>query len=175
MTQSVILIGPMGAGKSAIGRQLARRLELPFHDTDDAIRERTGVDIPFIFDLEGEAGFRRREEAVLKTLLEGGQAVISTGGGIILSADNRTLMREKGVVVFLETSVDWQWSRTRRGRQRPLLDTEDPRAKLETLYRIRKPLYEETAHVTVETDGRRVPAVAASIVNTLKTVTEQSG
>lgn len=153
----------MGAGKSAIGRQLARRLSLPFFDTDEVMQQRTGVDIPLIFELEGEAGFRRREEAIVAALVTGEPAVIATGGGVVLSAENRAKMKAGGTVVFLETSVDWQLARTRRGRHRPLLDTEDPRARLEEIYRLREPLYRQCAHLTILTDGRRVGAVASAI------------
>lgn len=173
--KSIILIGPMGAGKTAIGRQLARRLSLPFFDTDEVVQQRTGVDIPLIFELEGEAGFRRREEAVVSDLVAGEPAVIATGGGVVVSAGNRAKMREGGFVVFLETSVEWQLSRTRRGHHRPLLATDDPRARLEEIYRTREALYRQCAHLAVLTDGRRVSTVAGDLEAKLRTTGIMAG
>ncbi|HEX7046175.1 MAG TPA: shikimate kinase [Gammaproteobacteria bacterium] len=164
---TLILIGPMGAGKTSIGRRLAEVLGLPFLDTDHEIRERAGVDIDFIFEKEGEAGFRRREAMVFADLVDE-SAVVATGGGIVLDAANRERMKERGNVVFLETSVDWQLARTRRGRHRPLLDTEDPRSRLEEIYAVREPLYRECATVTVNTDGRRVATVASAVMDALR-------
>lgn len=157
----------MGAGKSSIGRCLSSQIDLPFHDTDQVICERAGVDIDFIFEKEGEAGFRYREEKVFAELLDGEPAIIATGGGIVLSATNRDAMKAGGVVVFLETSIDWQLSRTRRGSHRPLLDTEDPGTRLSALYAERIPLYRECAAITVCTDGRHVSAVANSVAHEL--------
>ncbi|MBW3566352.1 MAG: shikimate kinase [Proteobacteria bacterium] len=165
--KKIILIGPMGAGKSSIGRRLSKLLDLPFIDTDQAIRERAGVDIDFIFEKEGEAGFRQREERVLAELLTATRAVIATGGGIVLSARNREAVKLHGIVVFLETGVEWQLARTRLGTHRPLLDTPDPRERLEKLHAERIDLYRETADITVNTDGRRVAAVANSIADAL--------
>lgn len=161
---NIVLIGPMGAGKSSIGRRLARLLDVSFHDTDAEIRQRAGVDIDFIFEKEGESGFRRREERILGELLNAEVGVIATGGGVVVSAANRERMKSHGLVVFLETSVEWQLERTRRGTHRPLLDTPDPRARLEALYTERLPLYRECATITVCTDGKRVTAVANSVV-----------
>lgn len=158
----------MGAGKSSIGRRLAKLLDLSFHDTDQEIRERAGVEIDFIFEKEGEAGFRRREEKVLDELLDTNAGVIATGGGVVISAANRDVMKSHGLVVFLETSVDWQLERTRRGTHRPLLDTRDPRARLEALYAERLPLYRECATITVSTDGKRVTTVANTVVAELE-------
>lgn len=168
MQKPIILIGPMGAGKSAIGRQLARRSGLHFFDTDEVIQQRTGVDIPLIFEIEGESGFRAREKQVLEALLEGEVAVIATGGGIILDEENRRRMNRGGMVVFLETGIEWQVRRTHRTRQRPLLDTPDPQTRLEELYRTREPMYRECAHVTVNTDGRRVAEVTDEILQELR-------
>ncbi|HEX6929715.1 MAG TPA: shikimate kinase [Gammaproteobacteria bacterium] len=165
---NLILIGPMGAGKTSIGRRLAELLALPFRDTDQEIRERAGVEIDFIFEKEGEAGFRRREKAVFADIISE-HAVIATGGGIVLDQGNRERMKESGNVVFLETSVDWQLARTRRGRHRPLLDTPDPLAVLARMHAIREPLYRECATVTVSTDGRHVAAVANAVLDALRT------
>ena len=164
---NVFLVGPMGAGKSAVGRQLARLLHLEFHDSDDEIEARTGVDIPFIFEKEGEAGFRKREAAVIDDLTTREGIVLATGGGAVLDADSRNFLGARGFVVYLYTTVDQQLTRTRKGRHRPLLETEDPRQVLEDLMTIRDPLYREVADLVVETDGRKVKAVANEILERL--------
>ena len=160
----LFLVGPMGAGKSAIGKELARILERPFHDTDAVIQARTGADIGFIFDREGEAGFRRRERDVLDELTALDDAVVATGGGAVLDADNRRHLAARGTVVYLFTSVASQVARTRAGRNRPLLDTDDPEARLAALFAVRDPLYREVADFVVDTDGRRRAAVAEEII-----------
>ncbi len=165
---NIVLVGPMGAGKSAVGRALGRALGMSFVDSDDEIQARTGVDIPFIFEKEGEAGFRDRESAVLKDLSQRSGIVLATGGGSVLRPENRSSLAACGLVVYLKTSVDQQLSRTSRGRHRPLLDTEDPRAVLESLMTIRHPLYEELADVVIDTDGRRVPSVVNEIRDRIK-------
>jgi shikimate kinase len=165
--RSVFLIGPMGSGKSAVGRQLARVLHLPFHDSDSEIERRTGVDIPFIFEKEGEAGFRQREREALEALtaLEG--IVLATGGGAVLLAENRRLLSERGCVVYLQTSVAQQAERVRHGRNRPLLAEGDPATRLGQLMDIRAPLYTEVADIVVSTDGRRVNSVADQVLREL--------
>jgi shikimate kinase len=165
--KNLFLVGPMGAGKSAVGRQLARLLHLEFHDSDDEIEVRTGVDIPFIFEKEGEAGFRKREAAVIDDLTANDGIVLATGGGAVLDPDSRNILGARGFVVYLYTTVDQQLTRTRKGRQRPLLQTEDPRQVLEELMAIRDPLYREVADLVVETDGRKVKAVANEILERL--------
>ena len=160
----LFLVGPMGAGKSAIGREIARVLERPFHDTDAVIQARTGADIGFIFDREGEAGFRRRERDVVEELTALDDAVVATGGGAILDAENRHHLASRGTVVYLFTSVASQVARTHAGRNRPLLDTDDPEARLAELFAMRDPLYREIADFVVDTDGRRVHAVAEEII-----------
>ena len=164
---NVFLVGPPGAGKSAVGRQLARMLYMTFVDSDDEIEARTGVDIPFIFEKEGEEGFRKREAKVIDDLTSKDGIVLATGGGAILNADSRSRLGGRGFVIYLRTSVDQQLKRTSRGRGRPLLATDDPRAILETLLAAREPLYLEIADLTVDTDARRVKAVAAEIVETI--------
>ncbi len=165
--RSVFLIGPMGSGKSAVGRQLGRALHLPFHDSDSEIERRTGVDIAFIFEKEGEAGFRQREREALEALtaLEG--IVLATGGGAVLLAENRRLLRERGCVVYLQTSVAQQAARVRRSRNRPLLANGDPATRLEHLMAARAPLYSEVADIVVSTDGRRVNSVAEEVLREL--------
>ncbi len=157
----------MGAGKTAVGRQLARALHLPFVDSDVEIEERTGVDIPFIFEKEGEAGFRKREAALLDELTMREGIVLATGGGAVTDAGNRRCLGTRGFVVYLYTSVDQQVARTSRGRTRPLLETDDPRAKLAELLDIRDPLYREIADLVVETDRRKVRSVTREIVERL--------
>jgi shikimate kinase len=165
--QNLFLVGPMGAGKSAVGRQLARLLHLEFVDSDEEIEARTGVDIPFIFEKEGEAGFRTREAKVIEDLSQKDGIVLATGGGVVMDPQNRNHLGARGFVIYLHTSVDQQLSRTRKGRDRPLLANDDPRAVLEALMATREPLYREIADLTVETDGRKVRAVANEILERL--------
>jgi len=157
----------MGAGKSAVGRQLARLLHLEFLDSDEEIKSRTGVDIPFIFEKEGEAGFRKREAKVIEDLSQQDGVVLATGGGVVMDPQNRNHLGARGFVIYPHTSVDQQLARTRKGRDRPLLDNDDPRAVLDALMEIRDPLYREIADLTVETDGRKVRAVANEILDRL--------
>jgi len=166
-SSSVFLVGPMGSGKTAVGRHLARVLRLPFHDSDAEIERRTGVDIPFIFEKEGEAGFRQREREALEalTVLEG--IVLATGGGVVLLPENRRLLRERGCVVYLETSVAQQTERVRHGRHRPLLANGDTATRLGDLMDTRAPLYSEVADIVVPTDGRRVNNVAEQVLREL--------
>jgi len=161
--KNLFLIGPMGAGKSTVGRQLARLLHLDFVDSDDEIEERTGVDIPFIFEKEGEEGFRKRETVAIDDLSQREGVVLATGGGAVINAENRSRLGARGYVVYLYTSVDQQLERTQRGRERPLLDNADPRKVLEDFMAIRDPLYREIADLVIDTDGRRVKAVAKQI------------
>jgi len=162
--RNIFLIGPMGAGKSAVGRYLARTLHLSFVDSDDEIESRTGVDIPFIFEKEGEAGFRKREAVVIDDLSKMDGIVLATGGGAIIDADSRSRLGGRGFVVYLFTTVDQQVLRTRKGRERPLLENSDPRTTLEELLAIRDPLYREIADLVVDTDGRKVNAVSNEII-----------
>ena len=165
--QNLFLVGPMGAGKSAVGRQLARMLHLDFVDSDEEVESRTGVDIPFIFEKEGEAGFRRREATVIDDLSQQEGIVLATGGGAIMDPKNRNHLGARGFVVYLRTSVDQQLSRTRKGRERPLLRNDDPRAVLEALMATREPLYREIADLTVDTDSRKVRDVVNEILDRL--------
>lgn len=162
---NLFLIGPMGAGKSAVGRQLARMLHLAFVDSDDEIEARTGVDIAFIFEKEGEEGFRKRESKVIDELSQRQGLVLATGGGAVIDEQTRSRLGARGFVVYLQTSVDQQLERTRRGRERPLLSDSNPRQVLEGLMTKRDPLYREIADLVVNTDGRRVNAVAKEIVD----------
>ena len=170
VAQSIFLVGPMGSGKSAVGRQLAKALKLEFVDSDTEIENRTGVDISYIFEKEGEAGFRAREREVLAELTARAQIVLATGGGAVLEPDNRACLAERGTVVYLRASVAQQLARTRSSRHRPLLVDRDPQKVLRELMQIRAPLYEEVADVIVDTGGRRVSAVVDDIRTRLKTL-----
>jgi shikimate kinase len=165
---NVYLIGPMGSGKTAVGKQLARLLHLQFYDSDVEIEHRTGVDIPYIFEKEGEAGFREREREVIDSLTRLKDVVVATGGGAILLPQNRENLGSRGHVVYLKTSVEQQLERTRHGRHRPLLYTADPERRLRELMQVRAPLYESLATIVVNTDGRQVRAVAEEIVQRLQ-------
>ena len=165
--RNIFLIGPMGSGKSAVGRHLARLFKLSFHDSDADIEAKTGVDIAFIFEKEGEAGFRLRERESIDRLTQLEGVVIATGGGAVIHPDNRRVLADRGVVVYLETSVDQQLERTRHGKHRPLLNDTDPKMKLGELMRQRALLYREIADLTVSTDGRRVQLVAEEIYREL--------
>ena len=165
--QNIFLIGPMGAGKSAVGRQLAKLLHLSFVDSDDEIETRTGVDIPFIFEKEGEDGFRKRETKVIDDLSALESVILATGGGAVVDPQNRSRLGARGFVVYLYTTVDQQLARTQKGRERPMLANGDSRKILEDLMAVRDPLYREIADLTVETDGRKVKAVASEILERL--------
>ena len=162
--KNIFLIGPMGAGKSAVGRQLARTLHLSFMDSDDEIEARTGVDIAFIFEKEGEAGFRKREAAVIDDLTGIDGVVLATGGGAIVDVESRSRLSGRGFVVYLYTTADQQFARTKKGRERPLLENGDRRQILEELLLARDPLYREIADLVVDTDGRKVHSVAGEII-----------
>ena len=165
----VFLIGPMGSGKTAVGRAVARMLGYGFVDTDVELESRTGVDIPCIFEKEGEAGFRVREREIVEQLTRWRRTVVATGGGAVLDEQNRRDLAERGIVVYLQASIDQQVERTRHGRHRPLLTAvDDPRRRLAELMQVREPLYLSIAHLRVPTDGRRVQVVADDIVGGLR-------
>ena len=165
---NVFLIGPMGSGKTAVGKHLARLIRAPFKDSDAEIESRTGVDISYIFSREGEAGFRQREREVIEDLTKESPIVLATGGGAILLPENRVALKQRGFVVYLRTSLDQQVERVRQGRNRPLLHDVDPLTKLTELMQIREPLYESLADFTVATDGRKVHMVADAIFAAFK-------
>nr|WP_283246527.1 shikimate kinase AroK [Pseudomonas insulae] len=166
--RNLILVGPMGAGKSTIGRLLARELKLPFKDSDKEIEHRTGADIPWIFDVEGEQGFREREHAVIAELCELDGVVLATGGGAVMRQDNRSALRGGGRVVYLHTSVEQQIDRTSRDRNRPLLRTANPGRVLRDLMAVRDPLYREIADIIIETDTRPPRMVVQEILERLQ-------
>ncbi len=157
----------MGAGKSTIGRLLAKELRLPFRDSDKEIEQRTGASIPLIFDVEGEGGFREREHAVIADLCRLDGVVLATGGGAVIREDNRKVLRAGGRVVYLCTSVDQQLERTARDRNRPLLQAADPRGVLANLMAVRDPLYRSIADVIIETDERPPRLVVMEILDRL--------
>jgi shikimate kinase len=165
---NVFLIGPMGSGKTAVGRHLARLLHFTFHDSDADIEARTGVDIAFIFEKEGETGFRGRERESIERLSHMQSIVLATGGGAVIDPENRRVLAERGVVVYLATSIGQQLERTRHARHRPLLNDTDPEVRLKDLMERRALLYAEIADLTVSTDGRRVQLVAEEIHHQLR-------
>jgi len=165
--RNIILIGPMGSGKSTIGNIIARRLHREFQDSDHFIEERTGVDIARIFDVEGEQGFRDRETNALNELLSENNRVIATGGGSVLRRQNQQLLKQKGYIVFLDTTVNQQMQRLQRDKKRPLLQTENPRERLDSLLLERRPIYLDLADLAVKTDKRMARRLAADIINQL--------
>lgn len=167
---NVILVGMMGAGKTTVGRILARRLKRPFHDSDHEIEARCGVTVPVIFDIEGEAGFRVRESQLLEELcaLEG--IVLATGGGAILAEENRRRLADSGIVVYLHGRPADLWQRVRQDRNRPLLATVDPRATLEALYAVRDPLYRETADIVMDTGRQSVQTLSRDLLERVEDI-----
>ncbi|MDO7912040.1 shikimate kinase AroK [Pseudomonas monteilii] len=166
--QNLILVGPMGAGKSTIGRLLAKELRLSFKDSDKEIEQRTGANIPWIFDKEGEPGFRDREEAMIAELCALQGQVVATGGGVVMREANRRALHQGGRVIYLHASVEQQVGRTARDRNRPLLRTANPEATLRNLLEIRDPLYREIADLIVETDERPPRMVMLDILERLQ-------
>lgn len=168
-SENIFLVGLMGAGKTSIGRQLARALSLEFVDSDHEIERRTGADIPWIFDIEGEEGFRKRETKVIADLCQQRGIILATGGGAILAEENRKCLRRNGTVIYLCASLEKLCQRVSRSNHRPLLaNKEDPRPRLEALFTIRDPLYREIADLIIHTDRQSVQATARLIINQLE-------
>ena len=165
LPKRVVLVGPMGAGKSTIGRLLARELGYRFLDSDRIIEERCGANIPWIFDVEGEDGFRQRETSMLEELSNEAGTVLATGGGAVMRAENHGLLKKNAVVVYLKTSIDQQVERTRKDRNRPLLQNDDPEGVLRRLFAIRDPLYTELADIVMFTDRKSPRLVVRQLVN----------
>ena len=165
--RNIFLVGPMGAGKSTIGRHLAQQLHMEFLDSDTVIEERTGADIGWVFDVEGEDGFRVREEGVINDLTQQQGIVLATGGGSIMSKESRNRLSARGVVVYLETTIEKQLARTQRDKKRPLLQTDKPREVLESLAKERNALYEEISDYVVQTDDQSAKIVANQIIQML--------
>jgi shikimate kinase len=164
---NIFLVGLMGAGKTTVGKLLAKLLDKSFYDSDHEIERRTGVNIPLIFELEGEVGFRKREAQAIAELAELSNVVVATGGGAVLLEENRRMLASHGKVIYLRASVDELFHRTRGDRNRPLLQTENPRERLKELYAQRDPLYMEVADFVVDTGGQPVSAIVAAIENNL--------
>ena len=162
--RNIFLVGPMGAGKSTIGRHLADELHLEFFDSDHEIERKTGADIAWIFDLEGEDGFRKRELETINELTDKQGIVLATGGGSIITPAVRNRLSARGIVVYLQTTIDKQVARTQRDKRRPLLQNDDPEAVLIALSEERNPLYEEVADYVIETDEQSARAVANQII-----------
>jgi len=165
----------MGAGKSTIGRQLSNVLKKEFKDSDHEIVARTGASIPLIFEIEGEAGFRKREAAMIDELTAIHNLVLATGGGAVLDGNNRRLLRQRGVVIYLYASLDQLFDRTRRDRNRPLLQTENPKARLQQLMAERDPIYREVADMVVHTDDRSIKSVVKEILVRLEREKKYAG
>lgn len=167
LPRRIVLVGPMGAGKSTIGRQLARELGYDFLDSDRMIEERCGADIPWIFDVEGEDGFRQRESAILKELSEVEGSVLATGGGAVMKEENHDWLKRDAMVVYLKASLDQQVERTRKDRNRPLLQNDDPEGVLRRLFAIRDPIYTRLADIIMPTDRKGPRLVVRQIINRL--------
>ncbi len=165
---NLFLIGPMGAGKSTIGKQLAKELKLEFYDADQEIEARTGANIEWIFSIEGEEGFRKREATVIDELSQMQGIVLATGGGAILTPDNRNRLAARGTVVYLYTTVEQQVRRTARDKRRPLLQNDAPDDTLKELMVSRDPLYREIADMVVVTDGRTVRSVSTEVIRLIE-------
>jgi shikimate kinase len=160
---NIFLIGPMGAGKTTVGKRLAELRGMAFADSDHEVEQRTGVDVAFIFEKEGEAGFRKREKQVIAELTGRSGVVLATGGGAVLEPENRQHLAGRGFVVYLRASVDHQLRRTSHSETRPLLQAGDRREVLESLFAARDPLYRDIADLVLETDGRNARALAQEI------------
>jgi shikimate kinase len=167
----IFLVGLMGAGKTTLGKQLAKALKLKFIDSDDEIEKRTGVTIATIFDIEGEAGFRDREAAVIDELTQRDGIVLATGGGAVLRDKNREHLKQRGTTVYLNATVEHLYSRTKRDRKRPLLQTADPKARLQELFDLRDPLYREVAEIVLSTGKQPVKTVLQQLLKQLETGT----
>lgn len=175
LSGNIILVGMMGAGKTTVGKLLAKQFGKTFIDSDEEIQRRTGVTIPHIFDVEGEAGFRVRESGVIQELLKQDNIVLATGGGAILSEQNRPMMRQNGIVVYLKSSVYDLWQRTRHDHNRPLLQTDNPRAKLQELHDLRDPLYTETADIIIHTGKQSVQILLTRLQQKLEEMARATG
>lgn len=165
---NLILVGMMGSGKTTMGRILAKHLGKVFVDSDEEIQKRTGVNIPYIFDVEGEAGFRGRETAVIADLTRRDNMVLATGGGAVLGEQNRTLLQQCGIVIYLRANVHDLWQRTRHDRNRPLLQTSDPYGKLNELYQQRDPLYQQLADIVIQSGRQSVHGLMLHLLDEIE-------
>ncbi len=160
----LVLVGMMGCGKTTVGRRLAARLQRPFLDADRELEERCGVSVATMFDLEGEAGFRKRESSLLRELVDRPELVLATGGGVVLDPVNRQVLRDHALVIYLRASLPELWTRLRNDRHRPLLATANPRQRIAELLQMREPLYEDAAHLQVLTGRQPVERVVGDIL-----------
>lgn len=167
---NIFLVGPMGAGKSTVGRQLARALGRDFYDSDKEIEKRTGVSISWIFEMEGESGFRSREQKVLDDLTGLKDIVLATGGGAILSEENRRHLRSRGQVIYLSASVEQLFRRTAKDKNRPLLQTDDPQRQITELLALRDPLYRDVADIELRTGEQSIQHVVSGLIKKLEEI-----
>ena len=168
MKELIVFVGPMGAGKTTIGKILAKELGYQFYDSDKEIEKKPGANIPWIFDVEGESGFRDRESAVIKELSELKKVVLATGGGAMMRPENRGAVSKTGFVIYLNTSVDQQFHRTHKDRNRPLLQgKKDPYQVLSELYELRDPIYRTVADLIIDTDKKALKTIVRDIVSAL--------
>jgi len=167
---NIFLVGPMGAGKSTVGRQLAKSLGRDFYDSDKEIEKRTGVSISWIFEMEGEAGFRSREQKVLDDLTGLKDIVLATGGGAILAEENRRYLRSRGQVIYLSASVEQLFRRTLKDKNRPLLQTDDPKRQITELLELRDPLYREVADIELRTGEQSISHVVSGLIKKLEEI-----
>tara|TARA_R110002111_G_scaffold13995_2_gene38676 strand:- start:389 stop:910 length:522 start_codon:yes stop_codon:yes gene_type:complete len=168
IASNIFLVGPMGAGKSTVGKQLAKALGRDFYDSDKEIEKRTGVSISWIFEMEGEVGFRLREQKMIEELTELKNIVLATGGGAILDEQNRRVLRSRGYVVYLSASVDQLLRRTNRDKNRPLLQTDKPKDKIMALMAERTPLYQDVADIELRTGDQSIQYVVSGLIKTLE-------
>lgn len=166
-TQNIFLIGLMGAGKSTIGRVLSTILHKDFYDSDHEIESRTGVRIATIFDIEGEKGFRLREEAMIRSLVERRNIVLATGGGAVLNKNTQQLLKANGLVIYLYADMVDLWARVCQDKKRPLLETDDPKASLESLFTVRHPIYQAAADMVIHTGRQHAHAIARTLSKAL--------
>jgi shikimate kinase len=165
---NIFIVGPMGSGKSTVGKIISSELFLTFYDTDEEIETRTGASIDWIFDLEGEEGFRKRESKILEDMVYKNSIVLSTGGGIILSESNREMLSSRGTVFYLATPISVQLERTSKDKDRPLLKNGDPGEILKNLHLARESLYKEVADYSVNTEGKSSQEVSSEIIKLVK-------
>jgi shikimate kinase len=165
---NLVLVGMMGSGKTTVGRALAKHLGKVFVDSDEEIIKRTGVTIPHIFDIEGEAGFRQREATTLRELVGRDNTVLATGGGAVLEEQNRAMLRQNGIVIYLKASVHDLWQRTRHDRNRPLLQTDNPHAKLTELFQLRDPLYRQMSDIVVQSGKQNAHALMLHLADEIE-------
>lgn len=168
MADNIFLVGPMGAGKSTIGKMLADRTNREFIDTDSVIVEKTGVEIDLIFEIEGEEGFRKRESRLIKELTALDNIVLATGGGAVLDPENRKYLQQRGTVIYLQATAEQLYERTAKDRKRPLLNTNDRLGRIKELLEVREPLYRQIASAEISTDGKSVKQIVDKLYRKIK-------